>query len=104
MRAIGQNAARREGPDKLCGLAQYIDDLSLPGLLHGVTLRSTIPYGTITSITFDPAFAWDAYVVVTARDIPAEGRNNVLLIEDDQPLLADTRVMHQMEPIALVAH
>jgi CO/xanthine dehydrogenase Mo-binding subunit len=102
MPAIGRNAARREGPDKLCGLARYIDDCVLPGCLHGVTLRSSIPYGTIRAITFDPRFAWDEYVIATARDIP--GRNHVALIEDDQPLLADTRVLHAMEPIALIAH
>src|SRR5215472_12685855 len=102
MRAIGRNASRREGPEKLCGLTRYVDDVTLPGCLHGVTLRSSIPYGTIKAITFDPRFAWDDYVIATARDIP--GRNHVALIEDDQPLLADARIMHAMEPIALVAH
>jgi CO/xanthine dehydrogenase Mo-binding subunit len=102
MRAIGRNAARREGPEKLCGLARYVDDVTLPGCLHGVTLRSSIPYGTITSITFDPDFNWHGYVTATAGDIP--GRNRVALIEDDQPLLAETRILHAAEPIALVAH
>jgi CO/xanthine dehydrogenase Mo-binding subunit len=104
MRAIGTSASRREGPEKLCGLARYVDDMTLPGCLHGVTLRSTIPYGNIKSITFNPKFPWHDYVIATAKDIPATGRNNVMLIEDDQPLLADTRVMHPMEPIALIAH
>ncbi len=102
MPAIGRSVPRREGPDKLCGLARYVDDLHLPGCLFGVTLRSTIAYGTIRAITFDPAFPWHEFVVATARDIP--GPNHVPLITDDQPLLAETRVMHQMEPIALVAH
>src|SRR5690349_6397294 len=102
MRAIGRNASRREGPEKLCGLARYVDDMTLPGCLHGVTLRSTIPFGTSKSISFDTQFPWDDYVIATAKDIP--GRNHVLLIEDDQPLLADSRVMHAMEPIVLVAH
>ncbi len=102
MPAIGRNAARREGPQKLCGLARYVDDYTLPGCLHGVTLRSSIPHGTIRSMTFDPAFDWSEFVIATARDIP--GRNNVALIEDDQPLLADGRIMHAMEPIALIAH
>ncbi len=102
MPAIGRNAPRREGPDKLCGRARYIDDYVLPGCLHGATLRSSIPYGTIRAVTFDPSFDWEGFVVATARDIP--GRNRVALIEDDQPLLADSRVMHAMEPIALVAH
>jgi CO/xanthine dehydrogenase Mo-binding subunit len=102
MPAIGRNASRREGPEKLCGLARYVDDYALPGCLHGVTLRSSIPHGVIRSITFDPQFPWNDFVIATAQDIP--GRNRVALIEDDQPLLVERRVMHAMEPIALVAH
>ena len=30
MRAVGQNASRREGPEKLCGLTRYVDDYALP--------------------------------------------------------------------------
>ena len=101
MPARGRSVQRREGPGKLTGRALYVDDIPIPGCLFGVTLRSTIPHGAIRAVTFDPAFPWDDFVVVTARDVP---RNRVALIADDQPLLADTRVMHQMEPIALVAH
>ena len=101
MPAIGRRVPRREGPEKLTGRAQYLDDVAIPGCLTGVTLRSTIPHGAIRAVTFDPAFSWADFVVVTARDVP---HNRVALIADDQPLLADTRVMHQMEPIALVAH
>jgi CO/xanthine dehydrogenase Mo-binding subunit len=102
MASVGQNVHRKEGPDKLCGRAQYIDDLTIPGCLHGVTVRSSIPRGRIESIEFDPAFPWDECTVVTARDIP--GENVVQLIERDQPLLADTRIQHMFEPIALIAH
>src|SRR6185503_9357220 len=101
MPAIGRRVPRREGPEKVSGRAQYLDDVAIPGCLSGVTLRSTISHGAIRSVTFDPAFPWADFVVVTARDVP---HNRVALIADDQPLLADTRVMHQMEPIALVAH
>jgi CO/xanthine dehydrogenase Mo-binding subunit len=99
---VGVNALRREGPEKLCGQARYIDDHVLPGCLHGATLRSSIPHGRILHISFDPRIPWAEYVVATARDIP--GRNQVALIEDDQPLLAEGRVRHVMEPILLVAH
>jgi len=102
MRAVGRNAARREGPEKLCGLTRYVDDYALPGCLHGVTLRASFPRGLIRGLTFDPAFPWHEFVVATAKDIP--GRNRVALIVDDQPLLADTHVRHATEPIALVAH
>jgi CO/xanthine dehydrogenase Mo-binding subunit len=94
---------RREGPEKLCGRTQYLDDHALPaGTLFGATLRSTIPRGKITKLDFDPAFPWKEFVIATARDIP--GQNHVALMETDQPLLADGEVRHAMEPIALVAH
>jgi CO/xanthine dehydrogenase Mo-binding subunit len=38
---IGQAAPRREGRSKVTGRARYVDDLALPGMLHGVTVRST---------------------------------------------------------------
>jgi len=101
-RIVGQSARRREGPDKLCGAAKYVDDYRLPGCLFGATLRSTIACGRIRGIALDPAFPWSEYVVATADDIP--GANHVALIENDQPLLAKDRIRHPMEPILLVAH
>lgn len=99
---IGKNVPRKEGPEKLCGLTRYADDVTPEGCLYGVTLRSTIPYGRILGIEKDPSFPWHEYVVATAADLP--GRNRVQLIEDDQPLLATEWVMHPQEPILLVAH
>ena len=102
MPLVGQSPRRKEGPEKLCGLAQYIDDYDLPGCLYGVTLRSSIPYGTIKEIRFDPRFPWHELVIVGAGDIP--GENYVALIEKDQPLLVEQRVMHSQEPILILGH
>ena len=102
MSAVGVSSRRKEGPEKLCGVAKYIDDYKLPGCLYGVTLRSSIPYGLITNIRFDPKFPWDECVIARAEDIP--GRNYVALIEEDQPLLTKKQVMHAMEPILVVGH
>jgi CO/xanthine dehydrogenase Mo-binding subunit len=98
---VGQNVLRKEGRDKVRGRAQYVDDLVFPGMLYGKTIRSTIPHGIIRDIRFDPAFDWDRIVVVDHRDIP--GKNVVALIEDDQPLLAETKVRHVHEAILLLA-
>lgn len=102
MANVGKNPPRREGPGKLTGRALYLDDLSLPGCWHGVTVRSTVPHARIKSISFDPAFPWRECAIVTAKDIP--GKNLVTLIEPDQPLLADGVVRHREEPIVLIAH
>src|SRR4051812_14994617 len=99
---VGRSLQRKEGRAKVTGAAIYVDDVSPAGVLHGVTVRSPIARGRITSITFDPAIPWDEFVVVTAADIP--GRNVVRLIADDQPYLAHDVVNHREEPIALIAH
>ena len=100
--AIGRSIPRRDGRAKVTGHARYIDDLTLPGMLHGTTVRSPVPRGTIRQIDFLDGVPWDDIVVVTADDIP--GRNVVLLITDDQPYLADGHVSHAEEPVVLLAH
>ena len=100
--AIGRSVPRREGRAKVTGQARYVDDLTLPGMVHGLTVRSTVSRGTIRSVEFGDGIPWDDITIVTARDIP--GRNAVLLITDDQPYLADTRINHAEEPVLLLAH
>src|ERR1700740_3417928 len=93
---------RKEGRDKVTGRAQYIDDMSLPDMLYGATVRSTIPRGKIRKIEFGPDIPWEEFVIVSAKDIP--GKNCISLIVDDQPCLADGAVNHPEEPILLLAH
>ena len=99
---IGQSVPRKEGRAKLTGKAKYIDDLSLPNMIHGITVRSSIPRGRIKSITFDPGPRWEEFTIVSAKDIL--GKNYVALILQDQPFLADQVVNHSEEAILLLAH
>src|ERR1700756_1386766 len=99
---IGKSVPRKEGRDKVTGAARYIDDMSLPGMLYGATVRSGIPRGVIKKISFGPKVDWGEFVIVTAREIP--GKNCIALIGDDQPCLADGMVNHPEEPILLLAH
>src|SRR5215470_15627462 len=99
--AVGQNVLRKEGYEKLTGSARYIDDITIPGMLYGKTIRSRIARGRIKSISFDSGFDWSNIVVADYRDIP--GKNYVALIEDDQLLLAESEVRHYDEPILLIA-
>ncbi|HKQ75878.1 MAG TPA: xanthine dehydrogenase family protein molybdopterin-binding subunit [Blastocatellia bacterium] len=98
---VGQNVLRKEGYEKLTGSARYIDDIALEGMLFGKTVRSAIPRGRIKTITFDPDYDWSRVVIADYRDIP--GDNYVALIENDQPLLAETEIRHCDEPILLIA-
>ena len=99
---VGASVPRKEGWDKVTGAARYVDDMVLPGMLYGATVRSTIASGKIKKISCDTAVAWNEYVVVSAKDIP--GKNCIALILDDQPCLASEAVNHPEEPILLLAH
>jgi CO/xanthine dehydrogenase Mo-binding subunit len=101
-RIVGVSVPRKEGRDKVTGQAQYVDDMTLPDMLYGATVRSRVPRGKIRKITFGPGIAWNEFVVVTAKDIP--GKNVIALIANDQPCLADEVVNHPEEPILLLAH
>src|SRR6267143_4591047 len=125
MTLVGKSIPRKEGRKKVTGQALYVDDITFPGMLHGLTVRSSVPRGRIKNISFDqpPASStplgmpsrgprpaggsdrgipWNEFTIVTAKDVP--GENYVALILNDQPYLADDRVNHPEEPVVLLAH
>src|SRR2546425_5840170 len=106
MTFVGKPIPRKEGRRKVTGQALYVDDLTFPGMLHGVTVRSSIPRGRIKNISFEGDIPWDEFTVVTAKDIRdlKLGENYVALILNDQPYLADEVVNHPEEPVVLLAH
>jgi CO/xanthine dehydrogenase Mo-binding subunit len=101
-RFVGEPVPRVEALSKLTGTAQYVDDLCLPGMIYGATIRSTIPRGTIRHVTFGEGIPWHEFTIVRAEDIA--GKNIVTLIFEDQPYLAVSDINHSQEPILLIAH
>lgn len=101
-RLVGTAVPRKEAAPKVTGTAEYVDDVSVPGMLHGVTVRSSIARGTIRAVRFGDGVPWEEITVVRASDIP--GRNLVSLIVEDQPYLAESQINHPQEPILLLAH
>jgi CO/xanthine dehydrogenase Mo-binding subunit len=99
---IGASPIRKEGRAKVLGQAKYVDDLELPGMGHGCTVRSSIPRGRIRNITFAPHIDWSQYTIVRAADIP--GENTIVHLTKDHPCLADPHINHPDEPILLLAH
>src|SRR5258707_10691745 len=99
---IGRSVPRKEGRDKVTGAARYVDDMTLPGMLYGATVRSNVARAKIKNISLAPSVDWSDFVIVTAKDIP--GKNCIALILDDQPCLASETVNHPEEPILLLAH
>ena len=49
-RYIGQRMPRKEDPRLLTGRGQYVDDISVPGMLHVAFARSPIARGRIVNI------------------------------------------------------
>jgi hypothetical protein len=100
MGVVGQNVPRVDGAAKASGTARYVDDITLPGMLHGRTIRTTIPCGRITDVRleFDPA----GFTVADWRDIP--GENCITHVTEDQPCLVRSEVRHVAEPVLLLAH
>ncbi len=100
MPAVGRSVSRKDGIGKATGRTRYADDIVLPGMLFGRTIRSTIAHGTVRNVRL--AFDTTGFTIVDHRDIT--GRNVVALIDDDQPFLVEREVRHMAEPILLLAH
>jgi CO/xanthine dehydrogenase Mo-binding subunit len=101
-RIIGTSAPRKEGREKVTGRARYVDDLTFPEMLYGLTVRSSKPRGRIRAIHFDPAIPWSEFTIVKANDVP--GKNCIALLVEDQPCLASEFVNHPEEAVVLLAH
>ncbi len=99
---VGRSPLRKEGRAKVEGRAAYVDDIMLPNMLYGGTVRSKIARGRILSITFPPHIPWHEFAIVRALDIP--GENTIIHLSKDHPCLAEEWVNHPEEPILLLAH
>lgn len=100
MTAVGTSVPRKDGIGKATGAALYADDIAFPGMIHGRTIRSTIPRGRIRSINYD--FDTTGFTICDYHDVPS--KNAVDLIAQDQPFLSEGEVKHMAEPIVLLAH
>jgi aerobic carbon-monoxide dehydrogenase large subunit len=106
---IGAPVERREDLRFLTGRGQYIDDLSLEGVLHAVVLRSSVAHGRIRGIDAAAALRRPGvHAVITAADVGTVPtiplRHDVLpvLRRFEQPVIAVDKVRYVGEPLALV--
>ncbi len=97
---IGSSPPRPDGPSKVTGTAKYIADMPFDQAIDAAVIRSPHARARIVGIDLDPAFDWSDVVVVTADDID---RNEMAVIQLDQPVLAAMEVRHAYEPVALLA-
>ena len=94
---VGRSVPRYELADKLTGSAQYSADIALPGMLHGVIVRSLHPHADVLSVDVSAALALPGVrAVVTPADAP-----DARLAPD--LLVLDTRVRFAGDEVAAVA-
>ena len=99
---VGDSPVRPDGNLKVRGEFAYSSDLWHEDMLWGATLRSPHPHARIRGIDLGAALAVPGvYAVLTHEDVPGENRYG--LEHPDQPVLAETVVRYQGEPVAIVA-
>ena len=101
LRVVGQSVARKDSRDIVTGNVVYGVDVTLPGMLHGVIVRSSIPSGKIKQINVTRALgAAGVKAVLTAADVPS--RRFGYGIKDELIFAAD-KVRYAAEPLAAIA-
>jgi aerobic carbon-monoxide dehydrogenase large subunit len=95
---------RKEDARFIRGKGTYLDDIRLPGMLHGAILRSPYAHAKIVSIDTSEALALDGVAaVVTAKDLETLGLAWMPTISyDTQAVLAGDKVRFQGQEVAFV--
>src|SRR5512136_802102 len=113
--AVGQGVARFEDPRLIRGGGHFVDDIKLPGMAHGVVLRSPHAHAKIGSIDVTAAKAAPGVLaILTAADVKAAGygdlpvpgglkrRDGTPMYKPRYPILAVDRVRWVGDYVAFV--
>lgn len=105
-RLIGKRLPRVDAKDKVTGKALYTDDLSLPGTLCGMILRSPLPHARIVDIDVSRALRLSGVKAVVTGDDTAKIKFGIISRSakymDEYPLAVD-KVRFVGEEVAAVA-
>ena len=112
---VAQSVRRVEDPRLLKGGGRYTDDIVLPGMLHGVVVRSPHAAARINRVDTAAAKALPGvHGVYTAGDLQADGlgplpcvapvdnRDGSKMHDKPRPALAGDAVRHVGDPVAFV--
>lgn len=66
---VGKTIRSKEGPRHVSGRGQFTDDFTLPGMLHGIVLRSTYPHARILKVDAREALEVPGVVAVVTPDV-----------------------------------
>ncbi len=95
---------RKEDARFIRGRGRFLDDVTLPGMLHGAVLRSPVAHARVVSIDTSAALAHPKVVaVLTGRDLEARGMAWMpTMSHDTQAVLATDKVRFQGQEVAFV--
>jgi aerobic carbon-monoxide dehydrogenase large subunit len=95
---------RKEDARFIRGQGRYVDDVQLPGMLHGAVLRSPVAHARIVSIDVSAAQQHPkVHAVITGRDLEERGLAWMPTISyDTQAVLATDKVRFQGQEVAFV--
>jgi carbon-monoxide dehydrogenase large subunit len=104
-RPIGFGRLRRKEDARFIrGQGNFVDDVQLPGMLHGAVLRSPVAHARIASIDTSAALQHPkVHAVITGEDL--QGRNLAwmpTMAGDTQAVLATDKVRFQGQEVAFV--
>src|SRR3954465_15008840 len=104
-RPIGFGRLRRkEDPPFIRGLGKFVDDIKLPGMLHGAVLRSPLAHARIKSIDTTAAEQHPkVHAVITGEALAGLGLAWMpTMSADTQAVLATDKVRFQGQEVAFV--
>jgi carbon-monoxide dehydrogenase large subunit len=104
LKGLGASRKRVEDVRFTQGKGNYVDDMKLPGMLHGDFVRSPYAHARVKSIDAEAAKAVPGVVaVLTAADLaPLNLHWMPTLAGDRQMVLADGKVLFQGQEVAFV--
>jgi carbon-monoxide dehydrogenase large subunit len=109
-RYLGAHVKRREDPRLLAGRGSFLDDITLPGLLHAAFVRSAHAHALVRAVDLEPARRVPGVVGgLTGRDLDGEVGPLVPRLQGPGfaptawPALALERARFVGEPVAVIA-
>lgn len=99
---IGGHHRKIDAMDRMTGLTQYTDDITLPRMLHAKILRSPHAHANIVDIDLSEALAMDGVAaVITGKDLPIS--YGIIPWTPDEHALCLDKVRYVGDGVAAVA-
>jgi carbon-monoxide dehydrogenase large subunit len=104
VRGLGHSVKRKEDERFIRGKGNYVDDITLPGMLHMELLRSPFAHARIVSVDTSRAEALPGVVAVVTGELMAQHNLAWMptLSGDTQAVLATDKVRFQGQEVAAV--